>query len=241
MIAQMEEVQAKHEALELVQEGDGAMRVRGPVGFSIDHDGHKVTDIYQIELHIPDDFPNSPPTVYETDGKVASAFGHFMKAGNFCLGAPVEVRRRFAQHRTLIGFIDDQIIPYLFSYSHKRDHGELPFGDLDHGSTGLLDYYMEFFGTSGTTTLKFLKCLADNFAPPLGPCPCGSRRRLKDCHGPKLNELRPHYRPELFEAELRDMIDAAEAANVVLPEREVLPMRMWRNREKRRRKESRHK
>ena len=53
-----------------------------------------------------------------------------MEAGNFCLGAPIEVRRRFAGHKNLLRFIEDQVIPYLFSYSYKRDYGKLPFGEL---------------------------------------------------------------------------------------------------------------
>lgn len=238
VIAQMEDVQAKHSALELAQEPDGQLRVRGPLGFTIDHDGHMITDTYQIELHIPNDYPDSPPSAYEPEGKVPEEFEHFMEAGNFCLGAPVEVRRQFAAHRNLLTFIDDQVIPYLFAYSYKREYGELPFGERDHGYFfGLLDFYMDHFGATKLASLKLLKCLADQFAPPLGPCPCGSGRKLKDCHGPKLDELRPHLSPERFEAELRHMIEEARILNRTLPEQDVMPKRMWKQKQKRLRRQ----
>lgn len=243
VIDQMNEVQVKHPALGLEQESDGQLRVRGPVGFTISHDGNTIKDTYQIELHIPDDYPDSPPFVYETDGKVPKEFGHFMEAGNFCLGAPVEIRRRFAEHRKLITFIDDQVIPYLFTNSYKRELGKLPFGDRKHGYfMGLLDYYIEYFGVGELASLKLLKCLADQFAPPLRLCPCGSGKKLKDCHGPKLDELRPHLTARQFERELRYMIKEGQMSGYEVPEHVVMPERLWkRNRNRITKKTKTHK
>lgn len=239
VISQMSHVQVQHPGLELILAPEGDLVVRGPIGFRIDHDGHTVEDSYDIELHIPGDYPNSPPYAYEKGGRITEEYEHFMKAGNLCLGAPVEVRRRFAKNRTLASFIEDQVIPFLFRYSYLEAHGEPPFDDLDHGSVGLLDYYMDFFDTSVLTAMKLLKMLADDFAPPLGPCPCGSRQRLQDCHGPRLDELRPHYLPELFEHELREMIELARNAGLELPERDVLPAKMWKRKQNRLRKRRR--
>jgi hypothetical protein len=236
---QMAEVQARYPNLELLRDPSGELHVRGVVGFCIDHGSHTIEDTYQVDLEIPDNFPGSPPIVYETGGKIPVDFGHFMGAGNFCLGVPVEVRRRFAQHRNLLRFIDDQVIPYLFSHSYKRDHGKLPFGERDHGTMGLLDYYKEFFGTTGIGAMKLLRCLADTSAPPLMACPCGEDRKLKDCHGPKLDDLRPYLPAKRFEAELRQMIALARAAGTRLPDREVLPKRMWKRKQRRSRERGR--
>jgi len=241
VIDQVIEVQAQHPNLELVEDPPGKLVLRGAVGFRIEHGDRVVEDSYDIELHVADDHPESPPIVFETGNRIPKDFEHFMAAGNLCLGAPIEIRRRFAQHRTLIHFINDQIIPYLFAYSFKRDHGELPFGDLAHGYTGLLQYYADHFETDPITAMKFLKCLADDLAPPASPCPCQSGRRLRDCHGPKLDELRPHYPAKMFESELRELIDAARRSNIDLPERSVMPKRMWRNRQRRWRKKQKAK
>ena len=159
-----------------------------------------------------------------------------MAAGNLCLGAPVEVRRRFAEHKTLLRFIEGQVIPYLFAYSFKKRYGRLPFGELYHATNGLLQYYMEFFESGLIETMKLLKCLADDFAPPLMACPCGADDRLEHCHGPSLSVLRPHQSPRTFENELRQMIRLARESGVRVPERKVAPKRLWKLQERRRRK-----
>lgn len=240
VIEQMEEVQARHPNLELQRDPDGQLWVRGSVGFSIAHKSRTIEDRYQLGLEIPDDYPASPPFVFEREERIPKDFGHFMDAGNFCLEAPVEVRRRFAQHRNLLRFIDEQVIPYLFAYSYKRDHGSLPFGDRLHGVEGLVQYYTEFFQTSGISAMKLLKCLADSWAPPLMACPCGSGAKIQDCHGPKLDELRPHLSHAAFEAELRQMVNAARLAGIRLSEGTVLPKRMLKQ-ERRRNKTRRTK
>ena len=241
MIEQVTEAQFRYPNLELHLYPSGEYRVRGGVGFSIDHDSHMIEDAYNLEFRIPDDYPNSPPLVYEREGKIPKDFGHFMVAGNFCLGAPVEVRRRFAEHRNLLRFIDDIVIPYLFTYSYKRDHGKLPFGELFHGVEGLLQYYTEFFGTTPVEAMKLLKCLADDSAPPLMECPCGGGNKLQECHGPKLTELRPHLPPKQFETELRDIVKLLWAAEIKFPESKVMPKRMWKQRQRQWQKKSKRK
>lgn len=238
VIDQITEVQAEQPGLELVLEYTGEMIVRGDIRFSIDHNGRTYRDSYQVEIVIPSDYPASPPTVKETGGAVPADFHRFPKTGNLCLAAPVELVRVFTQERSLRHYINKLLIPYLFSYTHFREHGQVPHGELSHGLLGLLEYYREFFAVGPVTAMKLLKLLADNFAPPLMACPCNSGRKLQDCHGRKLDELRPLLPPEHFEKDLREMITLAQAADIKLPEQDVMPKRMLRNREKRRRKEA---
>jgi len=241
VIDQVTEAQSRYPNLELLGYPSGGFRVRGCVGFSIEHNSHMVEDYYNLEFLILADYPASPPIVFEPEGKIPKDFGHFMAAGNFCLGAPVEVCRRFAEHKNLLRFIEDQVIPYLFTYSYKRNHGKLPFGDLRHGTEGLLQYYTEFFGSSPVEAMKLLKCLADDSVPPLMACPCGGGTKLRECHGPKLTELRPHLPAKQFENELREMMDLLRARGVQFPESKVLPKRMWRRRKRQWRKKNKRK
>ena len=241
MIDQVTEAQAQHPTLELLRDPSGTLQIRGRVGFSIEYESHTIEDYYLLDLQIPDNYPAALPFVYEMEDKIPKDSGHFMAAGNFCLGAPVEVRRRFAEHKNLLRFINDPVIPYLFSYSYKRDYGKMPFGELLHGTAGLLQYYMKFFGTSLVEAMKLLKCLADDFAPPLMVCPCGGGRKLRDCHGAKLTELRPHLPPKQFEIELREMIKLLRAEKIRFPESKVMPQQMWKQRERKWRKRNKRK
>lgn len=237
VIDQVTKVQVEQPALELVLAYTGEMVVRGTVRFSIDHGGRAYKDSYEVEITIRSDYPASMPTVKETAGAIPADFHRFIKTGDLCLAAPVELVRVFAQDHTVRHYINRLLIPYLFSYTYFREHGQLPHGELSHGLLGVLEYYQEFFAVGPLTAMKLLKLLADSFAPPLMPCPCNSGGRLQDCHGPKLNKLRPLLPSEHFARDLRKMITMARSANIPLPEREVTPKRTLRNREKRRRKE----
>lgn len=227
LITQMQQVQAQHSDLELVLMPSGIYVVQGPVRFSIEHNGHIIQDEYKVAIAIPENYPESPPAVWETGEAIPKDF-HRYKAGNLCLGAPVEVRRVFAQAKDLIGYINKQLIPYLFSYSYFRDFKVMPYGELPHDIAGIWVYYKDYFGVDKITALKLLKLLADNFAPPLMKCPCNSGKSLQGCHGPKLDELRPHYTTKDFEYELRDMISLAKAAGIRFNERQIMPRILWR-------------
>jgi len=236
---QVIEAQAEQPDLELVLTRCGEMIVQGTVRCRIDHDGHVYMDSYQVEIAVPSDYPASIPTVKETAERIPADFHRFSKTGNLCLAAPVELARVFAQDRTISHYVNRLLVPYLFSYTYFREHGQLPHGELSHGLIGLLEYYMEYFAVGPVTTMKLLKLLADSFAPPLMPCPCNGGRTLQKCHGPKLDELRPLLPPEHFAQDLREMIAAAQVAKITLPEQDVMPKSMLRNREKRRRKKAR--
>lgn len=236
LIDQVTEVQIEQPDLELVLKYTGDMIVTGMVGFCIDHDGRTYRDTYQVAISIPADYPDTVPTVKETAQAIPVDFHHFPKTGDLCLATPVELLRVFAQDRSLSHFINRLLIPYLFSYTYYREQGQLPYGELSHGLLGLLEYYQEFFGVGPITVMKFMKFLADGHYPPLMPCLCASSRDLRNCHGPKLDELRSLLPAKHFEADLRDMIAAAQAANLRLPERDIMPKHMWHNRQKRLRK-----
>ena len=205
LTCQMAVVQDRYPGLALVRVGLGRLAVQGKIRFSMEHGGRPIEEEFDIELRVPPDYPRSPPHAYETQGKL-DGFDHILSDGQLCLGAPVEVCARFAKKPNLLSFIEELVVPFLFAFSYKNQYGEMPFGELAHGMKGILEYYTHFFETSREGAILLLKCLADDIAPPLDPCPCGSGRKLKNCHGPRLNALRPHQTAQAFEDELRKMV-----------------------------------
>ena len=186
---QMTEVQAQHPSLELLLKS-GEVRICGEIGFCLDHNSRTVEDIYQVEIHIPDDYPESPPNAFETGKKIDESFGHFLMDGSLCLGAPLEIRRKFLEHKNLLRFINDLLVPYLFTYSWKRDYGETPFGELAHGWKGIRQYYEDLFRVKNyVAVFGLLKVLADDNYRGHLPCPCGAPSNVRRCHGSQLREL----------------------------------------------------
>ena len=207
LMAQMDDVQGQHPALELLRLSAEELVVRGVLGFRIDHEGRTVEDSYEVEIDVPSAYPLMPPRARETGGVIPDSYHHkFVVTGYLCLGAPVEIRKVFAEHRTMLGFINRQVIPYLFSYSYFREFGRFPHGELRHGSQGVLDYYSEHFGTGTLATLRLLKYLADFEFRQGDQCPCGSHRELSVCHGRRVLELWGLQSAGEFAAELVQMI-----------------------------------
>ena len=103
---QMSELQAEHPYLELALSCLGKLIVKGTVRFLVEHEGRAVKDEYQIKMILPNDYPDSPPSVWETGRAIPDGFHKFAQIKNLCLGAPVEVRRAFAKHKTLLGFVN---------------------------------------------------------------------------------------------------------------------------------------
>lgn len=193
VIEQMVDVQTSYPGLELLLTPRGEPIVRGVVRVDHTHAGNLIRARYEVRIDFPDEYPDVPPNVKETSGAIEKDFHTFTDTGHLCLGAPVEVQRSFSQDRTLRGFIDRLVSPFLFSHAHWRLHGEMPYGQLAHGYNGILDYYNQQFAvTDDLVSLRLLVLLTRKESAGDTLCPCESGRPLRECHGPTLDSLRPH-------------------------------------------------
>ena len=208
-----------------MQCGPGCLAVRGEIWFAMEHKALAIEDRFNIELRIPADYPKTPPNAYETGSRL-NGYHHLFNDGKFCLGGPVEVCMRFAKQPTLLSFVEELVIPFLFSFSYERRYGETPFGELAHGVEGLLEYYVGFLGTSREATISLLIYLAHDHRQFSEVCPCGSGRRLGKCHGPRLDKLRMYLSAQAIRDELRELTSANRT--ICGQRRPVLPRRLRR-------------
>lgn len=143
-----------------------------------------INDSYQLEIRIPKAFPKTPPSVYETEGKIPQDGKHHVNSdGTLCLASPLRLRWKLAKAPTLIGFAQECLTPYLYGLSHKFEYGTFPFGELAHGKAGVIADYLCLFSLKTErqveNTLKFIslkKRIANK-----KPCPCGCGKRLGIC------------------------------------------------------------
>jgi hypothetical protein len=188
----LEDLLLRHPRLRVVpSRGDGLalagsihFRVRGPTGEVLE-------DEYRIELLVPSNFPADVPSAWETGGRIPPNF-HKLDDGSLCLGAPTALVLTLGLSPTLITFVEGLLIPYLFGYSHFVKHGDLPYGELDHGADGLLQHFGALFGTSDRTAAREFVRLTSvrKRRANKQPCPCNSGRRLGKCHNRRVNRLR---------------------------------------------------
>jgi hypothetical protein len=176
--AQCLELRQRYPYLFLEKRGDEYF-IRGTIFIEKDD----IKDRYEVEIQINCDYPKKVPTVRETGSKIAETF-HHNPDGSLCLEAPLAVYEVFRANETLINFVDNLLAPYLYGHSHYLKHGKLPFGEHAHGAEGILeDYKKRFEITEDSSVLRLIQILAENTYRGHHVCPCGSKKKLRDCHG----------------------------------------------------------
>lgn len=179
----------------------------GPLLFQAEYNKQTIEDLYYVEISIPSNYPVKIPHAREVGGRIPHSF-HTNLNGNLCLGAPLKNNRSFARKKTILGFIENCLIPFLFAYSYLGEFGELPFGELAHGHIGIIQCYEEEFQTKDVNLIiDFLSILAQYDFPGYIDCPCLSGKKLWKCHGKKILELKNLQLPEDFASELRMILN----------------------------------
>lgn len=211
---QFNELSDVYSDLVLSEDAPGKWVVRGNLHFSATFEAITIEDTFIILILLPRDYPSSPPIVQETGGRIPRDF-HTHVDGSLCLGAPFAVRMEFLKNPRLLPFINNQVVPFLFSFRYWQDEGKMPFGELSHGIKGVLEYYRDLFQVKeDVSVLRLLKILADNSYRGHLPCPCGSAFNLRRCHGAQLKDLMIVQSADRF---FQDMV----AILFNLPEEEV--------------------
>ena len=197
LAAQIAELQSFHEGLKKTAEKNREIVLSGPLPFEAQPDGlASITDRFEIEMLIPESYPDRLPQVRETGGKINSDYEHVSIDGTLCLAVPSEMRRIFSQQPSLLGFVNKLVIPYFYGYCHWKKCGNHPFGEQKHGGEGILQYYVERLHLNDeATALAFLCFLYEYGYRGHHDCPCGSGRRVRKCHGPTLLDLHQHHTP----------------------------------------------
>lgn len=203
---QFQELSRKYRRFNLTQQRDGSWMVAGQLGFSAHYKDQQIDDEYDIEILIPPGYPGVHPTARETGNRIPIEFHH--SGSDLCLGEPGEVIQRFQEEPTLIGFTERCLIPYLYNFSFKTRYGYLPFGELSHGWLGILEHYQDIFRIKDRkVVLSLLQVCIERRYNGHGKCPCGSKRRLRRCHGEILKNLIAQVPDWLLKKEYEILLD----------------------------------
>ena len=180
---QFKDLSLSYPGLRLQTDGKSPWCVRGILKFSREYFGRPIDDEYVIEIVIPEKYPDAIPEILETGNRIPKYF-HRYQDETLCLGAPLAVKEKFRKQPTLLGYVDNCVIPYLYSFSYKTKFGKLPFGELSHGGLGILEYYQDLFDVKDNRrVLRLIQILAEENYRGHSRCPCGTGKRLRSCHG----------------------------------------------------------
>jgi hypothetical protein len=170
----------------------GVVVLAGTLAFVADGPGgNRISDEYHVRLTVPRRFPAGIPNVWETAGRIPPDY-HKLNDGTLCLGAPTTIQLLVYRHPSLLGFVEQCLIPYLYGRSYYEMHGTMPFGELDHGAKGLRQDLAALFGTSDHRAVHAFVRLAGmkRRLANKQPCPCASGQRIGRCHHRTINRLR---------------------------------------------------
>lgn len=207
------ELRLKYPRLRLTQNEKRLFVIRGELDFSASFENICIEDSYSIEIILPNNYPDTPPHVIELNNRIPPSY-HMFEDGTLCLGAPIAVKKTFFQTPTLIGFVENNLIPYLYGYSYKCKYGSLPFGELSHGASGMREFYQDYFDVyDPEKLLGLLEILAKNNYRGHHNCPCLCGEKVRNCHGASLREL------QKWQSSAKFMVEYCGIAELLLEER----------------------
>jgi len=188
----LQELLVKHPTLRLVTAPSGSVRLAGALPFvATAPEREQIADEYQIEIDVPDSFPEQLPSVRETQGRIPADF-HRLEGGALCLGSPTRLLLIARESVTLPRFVDRCVVPYLYGHSYFEKYRTMPFGELEHGAAGIRDDFAGLFGVADLRSVpEFIRLTSMRRRQANKErCPCGSLRRLGRCHNRRVNGLR---------------------------------------------------
>ncbi len=188
---QFREINKIHTGLKLYEK-DGMVIIHGYLGFTVTILDEIYSDQYKIAIFITNKYPKKLPTVIETNKRIIrSDENHINGDGSLCVGRYPEIRKILMPTYSLNDYIEKIVINYLSQYSYKEKHGKWPYGESNHGATGIFDYYLEQYPNilkSKEDVINLLLKIKEANYRPKGymRCNCGCNKLIKNCKFQKL-------------------------------------------------------
>lgn len=144
----------------------------------------ELIDAYEIQIVPTEAYPGEFPLVYETGGRLPPNIDwHIYPDGHFCIKAWPEEILICNQSLTLLSFIEEQVIPYLFNQKHREEYGYF-LNERSHGTAGNLEFFKDLFRTDKLSLIsEYLDFIARKEKPNrVAQCFCGSGIKYRKCH-----------------------------------------------------------
>lgn len=169
-------------------------------------DGHVIKDSFEIKIRIPFGYPEILPLMFEVGGRTQAIIEKYKMTdprdlhinitnwNSACLCVRQEEKRKFPPGSTLVTFIDNLVVPYLYGLSFYDSHKKWPWGERAHGALGVLEFYAE---DPEIPTEESMLAVAESIRKeknwvdyskrirkpsPDKFCLCGKKKPFKKCH-----------------------------------------------------------
>lgn len=206
-----QEVRREYPELFFTEEGDTVF-LRGT--YPLEHAG-RIWARYVIEVEFPHNFPDVPPVVRETGGRIPREPDWHIDddAGGCCLYVIEEFLVKHPDGYTILEFLEGPVRSFFVNTYHKELTGEPLFGERSHGAEGIREFYEEYLETDDPDEIRrYIDTLRKDQAKGHLPCPCGSGQNLRDCHEERIREIRGDIPPDVAERTWQVLYQDADPA-----------------------------
>lgn len=182
-IEQVKELLNNYTQLSVIECSDEKILISGSITINRKALDHRLYDDFDVEILIK---INSfeLPTIKETGGKVVRSYEHCSKNGELCLETDLYTRLQYKDGFSLLAWMENIVEPYFFSYDYFTNYHKFPFGERSHGFSGFIETCGELWNEENIDKSRNLLSYFVHH-PYRGhvQCPCGSMKKLRDCHG----------------------------------------------------------
>jgi hypothetical protein len=169
--------------------GDGQRVIKG--AFNVEHEGRFLAG-FQIEILLDVKDVLGLPTVKEVGGRIPRVPERHINSadGSACLYLPEDLAVRCREPFDILGFLNGPVRAYFLGQAGVELGVPFPLGEWGHGAEGMKQLLTELLGFDDITTcIKVLDALSGKVVKGHWSCPCGSNRKLRDCHESHIRRL----------------------------------------------------
>lgn len=172
----------EHPSLHLA---DGGRVIRGTL--NVEHDGTFLAG-FQIEVLLDDRDVVGLPKVKEVGGRIPrTPDRHISTDGSACLYLPEDLAVRCSDPFDILGFLRGPVRTFFLGQAGVELGVPFPLGEWGHGPEGMKQLLTELLGFDDIQAcIKALDLLSGKVVKGHWSCPCGSNRRLRECHEPQV-------------------------------------------------------
>ena len=154
---------------------------------------------FEVEIGLAADSPKGPPFIREIGGTIpreADRYHVNPGDGTLCVVLPDEYWYRYPDGLTLVEFMNGPLRAHLAGQALVARGEPWPAGEWSHGARGALEFYAGILGIPDPSIVaRFIEILAKGNVKGHWDCPCGSGKRLRNCHASLIFELRNRIPP----------------------------------------------
>lgn len=147
-------------------------------------DAQGVFTYFLVEIELLPEFPEALPIVREVAGRIPRiADRHMLPGGTACLHVQEDWYYAHPDGYTLLEFLDGPVLSFFVGQTCVEHGKPWPYGERAHGVQGILECYSDLTGAKDFATIsRFMRALTQKELKGHHSCPCGSRKKLRNCH-----------------------------------------------------------